>query len=661
MMKALIPLICRAQSGDADAYGALVARFQNMVYGYAYAILNDFDLAQDAAQEAFIDAYRCLPTLHEPLAFPAWLKRIVFKHCDRLTRRKSFEAVSLESTDDLICTRPGPPEIAERNEVVRQVQAGLRALPEGLRAVTTLFYVGGYSHAEISAFLDLPAKTVKSRLHAARQRLKERMLEMVQEELEYNALPEQFTHETVVQAIGRAAICNQKRQFDEAESLLREVLVKAPAHPEALKELNRAVMGGRVYRQGRWDLLRELAEQGKTILHTHMDDEEVHCQIAHTLLAIPAMHEAIPFLEKWIALKGPTLQRLGMLAWAKACTADYETAEKLWLETLALAATASANEALARIPFVAYTLIDCFSEAGKLPAAQQIARQAWEMCGHLGPLPGTETFSNDSDWLMLWHQARLDIQEIIDTLLARHQGEADPVSQAIVLSLRGWVDDAHAVIANGLAWVQARTANEEWQLLESFRFALLRGLRGSGRWDEANQLAEEIWQLLGKIGSPEAEKARVPWDWERFNPFGAISTKDWAKAQEIVQRELQERGIQAGGWAILVAAGRGTPAPAELSAAAERDGVDSVCDYGMFGWYLIARQAAATGDTAEAFDALQKALAYWTNPPFSTSDIFENDAYWGELRQHPEFRRAFDERRQRIGPVYGMLHYFPRW
>ena len=74
-------LVTRAQAGDTDAYGELVRRFQDMAYGYAYAIVGDLELAEDAAQEAFIEAYRCLPSLREPFAFPGWLKRIVFKHC----------------------------------------------------------------------------------------------------------------------------------------------------------------------------------------------------------------------------------------------------------------------------------------------------------------------------------------------------------------------------------------------------------------------------------------------------------------------------------------------------------------------------------------------------------------------------------------------------
>ncbi len=70
-MEKLVTLIREAQSANAEAYGLIVSRFQDMAYGYAYAILGNFQQAEDAAQEAFIEAYRCLPSLHEPLAFPA--------------------------------------------------------------------------------------------------------------------------------------------------------------------------------------------------------------------------------------------------------------------------------------------------------------------------------------------------------------------------------------------------------------------------------------------------------------------------------------------------------------------------------------------------------------------------------------------------------------
>jgi len=63
-------LIIRAQAGDLDAFGTLVQRFQDMAVGYAYSILGDFHLAQDAAQEAFIEAYRNLGRVYGALVFP---------------------------------------------------------------------------------------------------------------------------------------------------------------------------------------------------------------------------------------------------------------------------------------------------------------------------------------------------------------------------------------------------------------------------------------------------------------------------------------------------------------------------------------------------------------------------------------------------------------
>src|SRR5919199_314305 len=98
-MDSLESLILRAREGDADAYAAIVWRFQDMAVGYGYALLRDFQLAEDAAQEAFLEAYRHLSALREPAAFPGWFRRIVFKHCDRLTRGKSLVTVPLGAAE----------------------------------------------------------------------------------------------------------------------------------------------------------------------------------------------------------------------------------------------------------------------------------------------------------------------------------------------------------------------------------------------------------------------------------------------------------------------------------------------------------------------------------------------------------------------------------
>jgi hypothetical protein len=172
-------------------------------------------------------------------------------------------------------------------------------------------------------------------------------------------------------------------------------------------------------------------------------------------------------------------------------------------------------------------------------------------------------------------------------------------------------------------------------------------------------MAQEIWRLLEIAG---AEDAQAAWSWERFNPMGAVEARDWAGAMAIVREEISARGVKgAVGWTAIVFGGAGQPTPPEIVQALQSEGVDAVDEYGMFGWYILAREAARASHEPEAFAALQKALAYWTNPPYGITDLWEQDAAWGHLREHAEFKAPFDARRARIGPVYGLLHYFPGW
>jgi RNA polymerase sigma factor (sigma-70 family) len=660
-MEDFVHLVHDAQTGSPEAFGLLVARFQNMAYAYAYAILSDFDLAQDVAQEAFVEVYQVLPALREPFAFPVWLKRIVYKHCDRITRRKQHPTIPLEYIEEIALPQPGPPELIERSEIRSQMNKAIHAIPAKLRAVAILFYISGYSHQEIADFLGVPVKTVKSRLHASRQRLKERMLDMVQGEFEHNQLSDQFTRETVEQALKRAAELNKDQQYDEAEKLLRSLLAKVPEQPDVLKELNRAIMRGGVYGKGRWDLLRELAAQGKMILKK-IDDEEIHRQVAQTLLAIPAMPEAISFLESWIDEKGPNLERLGMVAWAKGCSGDFASALDMWDEFIVFTQTQPQDRMVGRLPYVAFTLVDALSAAGELTGAQTIARQAWEICGKISPLPPQETFTDDSDWLSLWHTAKLNLNEISSKLIERHHDSTELTEQAVRLAIRGWIDPVETVTAAWQNWAEACISLGNYALLGKYRLVMLNSLRTRAFWQEANQLAWRIWKMLGNVQPSEAQSARVSWDWERFNPVPAINNKNWQAALELVRAEINERGVQgAVGWAAIVAGGGGSPTSPEIVRALQQNGVSQVDEYGMFGWYIIAREAAHAGDRMKAFDALRKALSYWSNPPYWISDLWEKDTYWGSLIDDREFHQAFNERRQRIGTIYGMLHYFPGW
>ncbi len=182
-MEELSTLVTRARTGDVGAFGEVVSRFQDMAVGYGYSLLGDFHLAQDAAQEAFLEAYRDLPNLREPAAFPGWFRKIAFKHCDRITRRRRVATVPLEAAAVLPAEGADPADVAQRRELRESVLAAIRSLPDAERETTTLFYIDGYSQQDIAGFLEVPVGTVKSRLHAARNRLKEKMLAMAETEL----------------------------------------------------------------------------------------------------------------------------------------------------------------------------------------------------------------------------------------------------------------------------------------------------------------------------------------------------------------------------------------------------------------------------------------------------------------------------------------------
>jgi RNA polymerase sigma factor (sigma-70 family) len=215
------------------AFGEIVRRFQDMAYGCAYALLGDFHLAEDAAQEAFVTVYRELPELRAQKAFAGWLRRIVVTQCHRMTRRKEVPTTDLGAAE-LHSVELGPSEAMEAQEMGRKVLAALRGLPEHQRMVTTLFYINGYSQKDIAGFLDVPVTTVKKRLADARERLKRRMMNMVGETLKSYPLPGNFAGIVVRKAASQ-------RDLAEAAKL---IAYEARVHPEAFASTESAERAG---------------------------------------------------------------------------------------------------------------------------------------------------------------------------------------------------------------------------------------------------------------------------------------------------------------------------------------------------------------------------------------------------------------------------------
>ena len=186
-------LIIQAQSGDRNAFGAIVREFQGMAVGYAYSLIGDFGLAEDAAQEAFVQAYLDLRMLQEPRAFPSWFRRLVFKFCDRQFRGKRLWFEPIDEASAMPSEAASPMRHAQSKEICDRIMAAIQALPEHERVVTTLFYIDGYSQAEVGEFLDVPVSTVKSRLHRARKSLQTQMTDMVETTLKQHAPGKDFT------------------------------------------------------------------------------------------------------------------------------------------------------------------------------------------------------------------------------------------------------------------------------------------------------------------------------------------------------------------------------------------------------------------------------------------------------------------------------------
>ncbi|MBT7101675.1 sigma-70 family RNA polymerase sigma factor, partial [Candidatus Poribacteria bacterium] len=181
-MDTLARHVTRVQQGDPNAYGEIVRRFQDMAVGYAYSQLRDFHLAEDAAQEAFVQAYCDIGSLQDVGAFAGWFRRIVHKSADRI-RRRTRDVIPIEAAAETPSPEPSAEDALIDAELRDRVLAEIDRLPPGQSAVTTLFYISGHSQREIGDFLGVSVNVVKTRLHRSRQRLTERMVSMARDTL----------------------------------------------------------------------------------------------------------------------------------------------------------------------------------------------------------------------------------------------------------------------------------------------------------------------------------------------------------------------------------------------------------------------------------------------------------------------------------------------
>jgi len=165
-------LIRRARDGDTAAFGELVQRYQTRIYAVCLRILADPEEARDAAQDAFITAFRKLAQFRGDAAFSTWLHRIAVNACyDELRRAKRRPMLhAIGAADDDPRPEPGPPSRDPADEIAGTVDAvrALASIPEDFRVVLVLADVEDLPYEEIARVLEVPVGTVKSRVHRGR-------------------------------------------------------------------------------------------------------------------------------------------------------------------------------------------------------------------------------------------------------------------------------------------------------------------------------------------------------------------------------------------------------------------------------------------------------------------------------------------------------------
>lgn len=159
-------LIKGCLAGNRRAQQELYERYSRAMYTLAYRITNDFDLANDVLQEAFLKAFRALPNFRRESTLGAWIKTIVLRTAlSKAKRRPHFEPLEEQANDEVL-------DWGHRIDI-DYLERAIQELPQGYRMVFVLIEIEGYSHKEVADLMGISVGTSKSQLFYAKKRLRQ--------------------------------------------------------------------------------------------------------------------------------------------------------------------------------------------------------------------------------------------------------------------------------------------------------------------------------------------------------------------------------------------------------------------------------------------------------------------------------------------------------